>query len=94
MPEYLIELETSTLTIYRVKAANEAAAKKLIHVELTRAFMEAAFGPASESDDKGSRMEKYGVAFAAISYALERAPVAPQPEEIRNSTRRSSATAG
>lgn len=35
---------------------------------LTRAFMEETFD--ADSDDTDSRMEKYGVAFAAIEYAL------------------------
>lgn len=41
---------------------------------VTRAFMEETFGPAAESDDADSRMEKYGVAFAAIQYALSASP--------------------
>lgn len=41
---------------------------------ITRTFMEETFGPAAESDDIDSRMEKYGVAFAAIQYALAASP--------------------
>jgi hypothetical protein len=58
-----------------------------VAANLTKQFMLETFGDPLESDDKDSRMEKYGVAFAAIQYALAATP-SPTAEAEGGRTRR------